>query len=81
MLMLSKPVVRVTSHVTAPETVPPQDIRTNINHPQQTMRFRKCHGFAEPFNVTKTVSACQSALLNGAKDSMHSRHAETGDYS
>ena len=68
MLQLSKPLVRTTGHVATPETVPLQDIQTNVNHPQQTMRFRKCHDFAEPVDVTKTVHACQSALLNRALD-------------
>ncbi|HKQ36140.1 MAG TPA: hypothetical protein VJT11_12610 [Nitrospiraceae bacterium] len=79
--MLSKPVVGFTSHSTTPETVPPQDFQTSVNHPQHTMRFRKCHGFAEPVDVTKAVPAHQSALWNGAKDSMPSRHAGVGDYS
>ena len=79
--MLSKPVVGFTSHVATPETVPPQRYPNNVNHSQQTMRFRKCHGFAEPIDVTKTVHACQSALSNEVSDSMHYRRAEVGDYS
>ena len=75
MLLLSKSVARITGHVATPETVPPQDIQMNVNHPQQTMRFRKCRGFAEPVDVTKALHACLSVLLKEVSDSLHHRRA------
>jgi len=81
MLLLNKPVVGITSHVATPKTVLPQDIHINVNHPQHTMRFRKCHGFAEPVDVTKTQHARLSAPSNGVSDSMRHRRAGVDNYS